>query len=380
MKILAEILKKRGIKSKKDFLIFLSKQNSDDGFEVVREANIKEFETFKYNKENPVLQNMVFDIANIDFSNFTTITIKNCIFLGNITFFQKNIAFSERVNIEIENSIFLGDVLINKNKSEKGLNIEIYNSNFSYLAFSYVKAESVILEHSKIFMLYMDNIEIDGFDTENNVIEYLEVKEYKFEKVNFDFKQINKNHIKKRMKKMFFSTEMKTMNMLNMNMNLFEFIKFYNEDILKEKVHSVAMDSLVKFIKEETNITKDKKGLNELVFWELFFSQKNPAGKFFVWLTKAFIYPGRFLILGIIVLIIFSLIYTIPVMQFSTSGEIRSLNVFEALYFAGVTFTTIGYGDISPVGIARVASVLEGILGILTMNAFMVALLKKYVD
>lgn len=57
-----------------------------------------------------------------------------------------------------------------------------------------------------------------------------------------------------------------------------------------------------------------------------------------------------------------------------------SFYLFEflnALYFSVVTFTTLGYGDISPVGVARFIAAFEAFLGSFTMALFVVVFVKK---
>lgn len=49
----------------------------------------------------------------------------------------------------------------------------------------------------------------------------------------------------------------------------------------------------------------------------------------------------------------------------------------ECLYFSTVTFTTLGYGDITPVGIARFFAALEAFTGSFTMALFVVLFVKK---
>ena len=49
----------------------------------------------------------------------------------------------------------------------------------------------------------------------------------------------------------------------------------------------------------------------------------------------------------------------------------------ESLYFSTVTFTTLGYGDITPVGIARFFAALEAFTGSFTMALFVVLFVKK---
>jgi len=57
--------------------------------------------------------------------------------------------------------------------------------------------------------------------------------------------------------------------------------------------------------------------------------------------------------------------------QFSLSGA------FDSLYFSCITFTTIGYGDITPTGVARFLAATEGFFGIFMMGAFSVTFARK---
>ena len=51
--------------------------------------------------------------------------------------------------------------------------------------------------------------------------------------------------------------------------------------------------------------------------------------------------------------------------------------LLEALYFSVVTFTTLGYGDISPVGITRFFATFEAFVGSFSLALFVVVFVKK---
>ncbi|MCE0493107.1 ion channel [Vibrio salinus] len=53
------------------------------------------------------------------------------------------------------------------------------------------------------------------------------------------------------------------------------------------------------------------------------------------------------------------------------------IEFLNAVYFSVVTFTTLGYGDISPVGIARFVAATEAFLGSFMMALFVVVFVKK---
>ncbi len=49
---------------------------------------------------------------------------------------------------------------------------------------------------------------------------------------------------------------------------------------------------------------------------------------------------------------------------------------FHAVYFSGVTLMTIGYGDITPVGIGRAIALFEAFIGYLLPAAFLYKLIR----
>ena len=50
---------------------------------------------------------------------------------------------------------------------------------------------------------------------------------------------------------------------------------------------------------------------------------------------------------------------------------------FTSLYFSVVTFTTLGYGDISPTGFSRIFAAIEALIGAFTIALFVVVFVKK---
>src|SRR5699024_8563361 len=87
------------------------------------------------------------------------------------------------------------------------------------------------------------------------------------------------------------------------------------------------------------------------------------------------------LIIYTIVIIGFGLIYFILSFQGGVlidSSEFGPLSVIdillESIYFSGVTLLTIGYGDMSPVGIGRLIALAEALIGYILPTAFVLRL------
>lgn len=50
--------------------------------------------------------------------------------------------------------------------------------------------------------------------------------------------------------------------------------------------------------------------------------------------------------------------------------------ILHAIYFSGVTLMTVGYGDLTPVGVARFVALIEASIGYLLPAAFLYKLIK----
>lgn len=86
-----------------------------------------------------------------------------------------------------------------------------------------------------------------------------------------------------------------------------------------------------------------------------------------------------------IVIIGFGLIYfflTMQDMALVENGELRQGGVLDtvgqAVYFSGVTMLTIGYGDITPVGMARFIALIQALIGYILPTAFVLRLVQHH--
>jgi hypothetical protein len=86
--------------------------------------------------------------------------------------------------------------------------------------------------------------------------------------------------------------------------------------------------------------------------------------------------PFRTVLSGAIFILVCALLYTRG--EVMTAGGRSQLDIFEAVYFSVVTFTTVGYGDIAPLGFNRSIVVLEAFGGLFIAPLFLTGLCRKY--
>ncbi|RLL40336.1 two pore domain potassium channel family protein [Oceanobacillus piezotolerans] len=90
------------------------------------------------------------------------------------------------------------------------------------------------------------------------------------------------------------------------------------------------------------------------------------------------------ILIYLIVIIGFGLVYFILSLQgivLVENGELRQVSVIgsmiHSLYFSGVTLLTIGYGDITPLGIGRFIALLQALIGYVLPTAFVMKLFES---
>ncbi|MDN4502915.1 ion channel [Alteromonadaceae bacterium BrNp21-10] len=97
-------------------------------------------------------------------------------------------------------------------------------------------------------------------------------------------------------------------------------------------------------------------------------------------------HPNRVIGFSILLILLFAALYffvglsangNITAFDTSISPLENTKHFFSALYFSVVTFTTLGYGDLVPIGIARALAALEAFLGSFTLALFVVVFVKK---
>lgn len=86
--------------------------------------------------------------------------------------------------------------------------------------------------------------------------------------------------------------------------------------------------------------------------------------------------PLRTLFSGILVIFLAALLYTGGFLL--KEGIIIKPHFLEAFYFSVITFTTVGYGDFTPIGLSKLVVIIEALCGLFVMPLFVIGLTRKY--
>jgi hypothetical protein len=99
---------------------------------------------------------------------------------------------------------------------------------------------------------------------------------------------------------------------------------------------------------------------------------------FVFWLTSGFGYrPMRVIGTAILLILLFGVVYWYSngVVQASARGG--HISLWHAVYFSGITFVTVGYGDFVPAAHVRFLALMEGALGAFTIGFFVAVLANR---
>ena len=76
------------------------------------------------------------------------------------------------------------------------------------------------------------------------------------------------------------------------------------------------------------------------------------------------------------VIVLFSFLYCC-IGEIATKGNDQIVSYWNKLYFSGVTFTALGYGDYYPVGVAKITALTESFLGVVLIALFIFSFARR---
>jgi len=148
----------------------------------------------------------------------------------------------------------------------------------------------------------------------------------------------------------------------------------YSFDNIKNEVDERI--ETIGFLREKNLLSKSR-NLEILASYELQkISSGNVITKAITRLFHGFNNPYLLLSYAALVVTAFSAFYYF--FGSLVSNNIPATEFWQCFYFSGVTFTTIGYGDIHPQNLTRFVAMFEGFIGVILSSSILVSMVNKF--
>jgi len=247
--------------------------------------------------------------------------------------------------------------------------------------------------HGKIYFGDMGNLEFNHSTVDNLKCSELNMHNLHFENCSVQNISINNSNISGWL----FATTYVTGNITDSKLSNFRIFgglfnpTFANSEaddfsvVHENVIHDDAFEKTYRTLSKVASESGNQKDASEFKIKELDFIKNKKQGfeKFFMNLNK--IYwgygqkPFQLIRISLTVILALGIFYSFFPCYFS-NPDLKSENYFNvlynSLYFSVVTFTTLGYGDLSPMGFLKFFAALEALFGALTLG-FLVAGLTK---
>ncbi len=171
------------------------------------------------------------------------------------------------------------------------------------------------------------------------------------------------------------------------NMNHFESARIYEKSIKQGIEENLKVEELLQTVracKQQFELAGDGEGASRVFVKENDIKLGVSKGKewFFLSVYKFLCNygeaPRRVLLSALIVILVCSIFYTLGGI-YSSKDEIPVNNFLTGIYFSVVTFTTLGYGDFSPLNpFIQIISALEAVSGLFLTSLFLATVIRKY--
>ena len=356
--------------------------HSKTQYQITSAADLNADDEGRLYNNDAVFEARIFTLPELALRNSRSVKFVNCIFVGDL-----HIGGDDLRTVLLDNCMCLGICNIVGSDGDY-LEIHIWNSNFRALRIGSNRIKTLDIGSSRAYEFDIFNNKCTQFSANTNVFKRFRFTQNEIEKCDFSHRQVDitltlgagANGYK-------FGGESASKQPLEeLSTLLLDFSTIHHDTSL------VQLETL-SFLKERSTVRFDQTGLSRLRYYSAFLSQSRMAAVF-VKITQAFENPILFVGYGGIVLVGFAALFTLPFCGFTHgadllvdhgANQLRNVVTWglrwpEALYMSGVTFATIGYGDITPIGMTSYLAVTEGLLGVLLMSAFVVALVKRYVE
>jgi hypothetical protein len=325
------------------------------------------------------LKNKILSVPELVMDNSKEVSLFNCIVLGDLHIGGKEPTHK----IVLDNCMVLGTLYISGHYLDPDLKVTIWRTNCTILKIGSNEMKDLGVEASNVHDCHFFNSHCESLHMTSNCMRFLRLEGFEVTHCDFFHGQIDLSNSFPA-KPIDSAREPQDIDWDARANVLLDFSAGAD-------VQSQSIFETLTFLRNRTFIGGDQRSLSDLRYRTALLSQ-NKISRIFVRLTRGFESPLRFAGIAVVILLSTALIYTSRFCGFVHNVAFQNGNyqpntyiswglpVREALYFSCITFTTVGYGDLAPLGITRVFAASEGVLGVIVASSFLVSLVKRYIE
>jgi hypothetical protein len=376
MQTLRSILKDVGIDSRESLRAYISRNagtSSGGPLAVFTSGELHLDSECRTYEDRLSFERAIFDVPCLRIENSDEIEFRDCVFTGQVMIGQK---VDDIASIQFDSCVISGQLSISSTHHVGA--VSLHSVTAPSVTLNNIGCQRLDVSSCLIGYLVLIRSQIAEFYTFCNSLKCVDIGFNEFQEVAFSHQQVD----------LFAQSPLPDehkIERISAGFNEFQFPPEPDLDELSEAERRVLRSQTFQFLAGYSDAGLNRKASGHLKYLQALACQPNWAYRQFQRAVGAFVKPSRLLLVIGMTIVLFGLLFALPVFQFTASGPqgsavARSLSITEALYFSGTSFTTIGYGDIAPVGSARMWAILEGLLGVVLASSFLVSLVRKYID
>ena len=372
---LHRLLSEAGINSKITLRSYIERYQAgspDFPIKVVTAADLRLDGESRVYLPHVEIEDAVVDVPILRIQNSSKVSFNNCLFTGGVEISQKESLVED---IHLDTCLLMGSLTVVVVDQPT---ISLYAVSASAINLDRVHSNGISLVRCAIGYLSVVNCSAPEFYTFSNRFVSLNIAYNNFHTVRFSHTQVD-------LWQQPATANREEIEQVQRRFDVFGFPHDLNLDELDKIEQQTVHNATLEFLASCSDVSLDRRALGQLKYLQTLASQPNWAWRSLQRLIGGMVKPLRIMILAVVVWVLFALMFALPVCTFSVAGADgesapRALNLAEALYYSGITFTTIGYGDITPIDWTRFLAVIEGVLGIVLMSSFLISLVRKYIE
>lgn len=317
------------------------------------------------------IREVIVDCEKLVIQNSAKIIIKDCVFLGSLI-------IGSKTNLPLElslDTVVIGDKLTISSNELPVSSASLTNVRSPSLRLDYFMLGNLRIDACAFATTQLTRLTCDTLSVVYSQLGTLQVADCRFNSVRFPPGQVDLLSLRRRPKSWVWPRHSPAA------FNAFkipprrEFDKLVDEMSRSEAVRHRG--ETLDFLQENSEDRYSRRQAAELKYQRALAESPGRFSTALIVLTGALVKPMRIVCLAALVIFFFAVAYFFCDLRME-GMPVKSFG--EAFYFSGLTFTTIGYGDITPVGLARLLAVLEGLFGIVLSSALVVSLVRRHIE